>query len=260
MRIPLIGLGFLLLAGCTESAPDKPRIDAADPGTRPYPNLGAFPAVPARVPASKIEAEQKALADQRDAARAFDARLRAIDPILDPAARPPEAPNLSTVGTAAPVPVPASPPVAAPVAAPPVATPAPAPAAIPVVQPAPVPAAPIRPARQASAPPQKPAAIASGTAARNAWIVGDIDFADGSALLSREARRTLREAVVAAQDRGGRVRVTPSAGPGLSPPEQALSPRRAAAAGGELEALGLDRARILIDPGAMRSARVAVEF
>ncbi|MBL8833357.1 MAG: hypothetical protein JNL71_13280 [Rhodospirillales bacterium] len=103
-------------------------------------------------------------------------------------------------------------------------------------------------------------AVAPGAVARNSWVVGDIDFADGSALLSREARRTLRDAVVAAQERGGRVRVTPSAGPVLSPPEQALAPRRAAAASGELEALGLDRARILIDPGAMRAARVAVEF
>lgn len=104
------------------------------------------------------------------------------------------------------------------------------------------------------------APVAQGVGARSAWIVGDIDFVEGSAVLSREARRTLRDAVVAAQERGGRVRITPSAGPTLSPPEQALSPRRAAAASGELEALGLDRARILMDPGALRAARVAVEF
>jgi outer membrane protein OmpA-like peptidoglycan-associated protein len=262
MRIPLIGLGFLLLAGCSESAADRARIDAADPGTRPYPNLGAFPPVPARVAASKVEAEQKALIGQREAARDFDARLRAIDPVLDPAARPPEPPNLS--GSAAPQPTPAAAPVPAPA---PVAAPV-AVAAVPVV-PAPAPAAvlaapvaaPIAASRPAvgRVPPSAPAPVVAAPG-RNAWVVGDIDFATGSALLSPEARRTLRDAVIAAQERGGRVRVMPAAGQMLSPPEQALSPRRAAAASGELEALGLDRARIVIDAGVLRAARVAVEF
>jgi outer membrane protein OmpA-like peptidoglycan-associated protein len=228
--------------------------------------------VPVRVPAATREAEQRQLVSQRDAARAFDARLREIDPVLDPAARPPEPPDLAgqprtgqapvpvpvPVATAAPPAirpeaprvVPATPPAAVvdvPAYVPPPTMPAPPPpvrAAAPVVRPAPPPAVP----------------VAQGVGARNAWIIGDIDFADGSALLSREARGTLREAVVAAQERGGRVRITPSAGRTLSPPEQALSPRRAAAAAGELEALGLERARILMDPGALRSARVAVEF
>lgn len=101
---------------------------------------------------------------------------------------------------------------------------------------------------------------ATGARPSNGWIVGEIEFADGSVILSAESRRTLREAVVAAQEHAGRVRVTPSGGAPLSPPEQTLSPRRAAAAGGELESLGLERGRILIDPGALRSARVAVEF
>ncbi len=238
------------------------RGDAADPGDRPYPNLGAFPSVPARTPAARREAEQQKLLAQREAALAYDARLREIDPVLDPTARPPEAPDLSISGrNVAPVPAPSPTPAAA--AIPPVPA-APQTAALPPVPahtpaPLPAPAPPVRSIRPAPAPPPA-AAIVSGTAARNAWVVGDIDFVDGSALLSREARRTLRDAVVAAQERGGRVRVTPSAGSVLSPPEQALSPRRAAAASGELEALGLDRARILIDPGAMRAARVAVEF
>ncbi len=269
MRIPLIGLGFLILAGCSESAPDKARIDAADPGTRPYPNLGAFPPVPARVAASKVEAEQKALIGQREAARDFDARLRAIDPVLDPAARPPEPPNLS--GSVAPSPTPVAAPAPAPVSAP---VPAPAPVAVPAVVAA-VPVAPA-PASAAVVPPPAPAPVAAGrpalrpvpppvpavapALARNSWIIGDIDFVAGSTLLSPEARRTLRDAVIAAQERGGRVRVIPAAGQMLSPPEQALSPRRAAAASGELEALGLDRARIVIDAGMLRAARVAVEF
>jgi outer membrane protein OmpA-like peptidoglycan-associated protein len=266
MRIPLIGLGFLILAGCSESASDKARIDAADPGTRPYPNLGAFPPVPARVSASKVEAEQKALLGQREAARDFDARLRAIDPVLDPAARPPEPPNLS--GSAAPIPDPSPAPVSAPapvaaapavVAAVPVApAPAPVPAVVaPIPAPAPVPAN--RPALR-PVPPPAPAPVVAAALARNAWIVGDIDFVAGSTLLLPEARRTLRDAVIAAQERGGRVRVIPAAGQTLSPPEQALSPRRAAAASGELEALGLDRARIVIDAGVLKAARVAVEF
>ncbi len=263
MRIPLIGLGFLLLAGCSESASDKTRIDAADPGARPYPNLGAFPPVPARVSASKVEAEQKALIGQREAARDFDARLRAIDPILDPAARPPEPPNLSgpvaqppapvaaPVPATAAVPVPAAPPAVA-------AVPAPAPAAI-----APRLAVPAvatnRPAVRA-VPPPAPTPVVSAPLGRNALVVGDVEFATGSTLLSPEARRTLRDAVIIANERGGRVRVMPAAGQMLSPPEQALSPRRAAAASGELEALGLDRARIAIDAGVLKTARVAVEF
>ncbi|MBL8831572.1 MAG: hypothetical protein JNL71_04215 [Rhodospirillales bacterium] len=267
MRIALIGLAFLVLSACSESGRQDPRIDAADPGDRPYPNLGAFPPVPARVSAASRESEQQQLVSQRDAARAFDARLREIDPVLDPAARPPEPPaDPAGQGRAAQVPAPV------PAAVPPVqaeaprivpAPPPPAAAAVlPSYVPTPMPAtpAPVRAPAPIALPSPAPVAVAQGVSARSAWIIGDIDFVDGSALLSREARGTLREAVVAALERGGRVRITPTAGPTLSPPEQALSPRRAAAASGELEALGLDRARILFDPGALRSARVAVEF
>ncbi len=267
MRIALIGLVFLALAACSESGRPDARDDAADPGDRPYPNLGTFPPVPAPVSAAKRESEQQRLVSQRDAARAFDARLRAIDPVLDPTARPPEAPDLAGQGRAGQAPVPAP----VPAVAPPVQAEAPRvvaatpPAAVanpPAYVPPPMPAtpAPVRMTPPVVRPQQAAVPVAQGVGARSGWIIGDIDFADGSALLTREARGTLREAVVAAQERGGRVRITPSAGPTLSPPEQALSPRRAAAASGELEALGLDRARILLDPGALRSARVAVEF
>lgn len=257
MRIALIGLIFLALAACSESGRRDARDDAADPGDRPYPNLGAFPPVPARVPAAKRESEFQKLAGDRDAARAFDARLRAIDPVLDPAARPPEPPTLA--GTPPPMAAPVQPETPRLV---PQSPPQAAIAALPAYVPPPLPAtpAPVRAAAPVVRPASAPVPVSQGVGARNAWIIGDIDFVDGSALLSRAARGTLREAVVAAQERGGRVRITPSVGPTLSPPEQALSPRRAAAASGELEALGLERARILMDPGALRSARVAVEF
>jgi hypothetical protein len=272
MRIALIGLAFLVLAACSESGRQDPRIDAADPGDRPYPNLGTFPPVPARVSAASRESEQQQLVSQRDAARAFDARLREIDPVLDPAARPPEPPDVAGQGGAVQVPVPVPVPAPVPTAVSPAqaeaprivpAPPPPAAAAVlPPYVPTPMPAtpAPVTAVPPVVRPSPSAVPVAQGVGARSAWIIGDIDFADGSALLSREARGTLREAVVAALERGGRVRITPSAGPTLSPPEQALSPRRAAAASGELEALGLDRARILLDPGALRTARVAVEF
>lgn len=265
MRITLIGLAFLALSACSESGQPDAGGDAADPGNRPYPNLGTFPPAPAPVSAAKRESEQQRLVSQRDAARAFDARLRAIDPVLDPAARPPEAPDLAGQGRAgqlpAPVPTPA-PPVQAEAPRVVAAAPAAAAASLPAYVPPPMPAtpAPVRVPPPVVRPQQAAVPVAQGIGARSGWIIGDIDFVDGSALLTREARGTLREAVVAAHERGGRVRITPSAGPTLSPPEQALSPRRAAAASGELEALGLDRARILLDPGALRSARVAVEF
>lgn len=261
MRIALIGLVFLALAACSESGQPDARDDAADPGNRPYPNLGTFPPVPARVSAASRESEQQQLVSQRDAARAFDARLREIDPVLDPTARPPEPPDVAgqgrTVQVPVQAPVPAETPRVVPASQPPAAV-----AVLPPYVPPPMPAtpAPVRAAPPVVRPSPAAAPVAQGVGARSAWIIGDIDFVDGSALLSREARGTLREAVVAALERGGRVRITPSAGPTLSPPEQALSPRRAAAASGELEALGLDRARILLDPGALRSARVAVEF
>jgi hypothetical protein len=270
MRIALIGLAFLVLSACSESGRQDPRTDAADPGDRPYPNLGTFPPVPARISAANRESEQQQLVSQRDAARAFDARLRSIDPVLDPTARPPEPPDVAGQGRAAQVPVPVPDPV--PAAALPVQAeaprivPAPPPPAAAAVLPPYVPTpmlatpAPLRASPPVVRPSPASEPVAQGVGARSAWIIGDIDFVDGSALLSREARGTLREAVVAAMERGGRVRITPSVGPTLSPPEQALSPRRAAAASGELEALGLDRARILLDPGALRSARVAVEF
>ncbi len=268
MRRVLIGLAFLTLGACADSADDMAAA-AADPGNRPYPNLGAYPTVPTRPSAAKRVEEEKRLIAQRDAAKAFDAQLRAIDPVLDPASRPPEPASLAGAAPAAPQPAPARPAAATPTVAPlAVLAPVPAPAAPALNVPQPMPPSSIAAARPGpgvvrTAPPSMavaPAPIPAGAPARNSWIVGDILFADGSAILSAESRRTLRDAVVAAQDRGGRVRITPSAGPALSPPEQALSPRRAAAAGGELEALGLDRARILIDPGALRAARVAVEF
>jgi hypothetical protein len=268
MRTGLIGLAFLALAACSESAPAT-KADAADPGSAPYPNLGAFPAVPVRPAAKTREAEEKRLVEQREAAKAFDARLRAIDPILDPTARPPEPANVAGL------PAPSAPAAASPTPQPAPAQPSPAFALAPVPAPAPAPAlAVVQPVvppsiattrqaptlQRAPTAVPAPAPIAAGTPARNSWIVGDIVFSEGSAILSAESRRTLRDAVIAAQERGGRVRITPGPGPALSPPEQALVARRAAAAGGELEALGLDRARIQVDPGALRAARVAVEF
>lgn len=274
MRIVLIGLAILALAACADSSgADRAsaRVDAADPGTAPYPNLGAFPSVPKRPATAQIEAQERQLVDQREAAKAFDARLRAIDPVLDPAARPPEPPSVASVVGVQPAAASASAAnPAAPQARPAIAAVSPLPSAVApppqVAVPQPVPPASIatprpvsRTVRPVATALPSPAAT-TGSGARTGWIIGEISFAEGSAILSAESRRTLRDAVVAAQERGGRVRITPTVAAGLSPPDQALSPRRAAAASGELEALGLDRGRILIDPGAMLAARVAVEF
>jgi|GEM_PF-2461566 len=266
LRNALIGILFLALGGCTEQGPDRAlwqgardaagavgdlfkadpaaaAIDAPDPGQTPYPNLGAVPRRPARPDAQGVANERDALAAQRDAAKNFDAQLRAINPDADPAQRPPEGPREPVARAAAPAP--SAPSVAlappAPVAA--SAPPASAQTPVPVARPAP------------SAPPTRPQAAATA-----AWLIGEIGFAEGSPLLTAEARGVLRQAVAAAQERGGSVRVTPLAPGGAAPHEQVLAPRRMAAAAGELESLGLDRSKILIDPGVYRQARVTVEF
>jgi hypothetical protein len=247
MRKRLILLSVLACVGCTTGTGDNPGgrgAEAADPGDAPYPNLGAFPRPPARPTAAALTAEQAQLARQRDEARAFDSTLRALDPVLDPSARPPPPPAFTppaappSQAAAAPLP---------PVAPPPSIAPQPAPTAVPAPTPAaPTPAAPVPPSVAASA--------------QTSWIVGAVGYGDGSALLTAESRRLLREAVVAATERGGRIRITPLAAGALSPVEQALAGRRAAAAIGEIEALGLARERVIVDPGAFKAARVAVEF
>lgn len=256
-------------------------IDAPDPGETPYPNLAVVPRRPARPDAQMLQTEQAALVGQRQASQNFDAQLRAIDPVLNPTSRPPEPPAIAaalgpvgaapagaapvgpaSAGTLAVASAPISaPPVAAPAAAAPaVAAPVPQAAALPpfvppVLAPTTVPAAIPVPA------PAAPRAAASPRATRNtAWLVGEVSFADGSPLLTAEARATLRTAVVAANEQGGAVRITPIAGGLAGPQDGALAPRRMAAVAGELESLGLDRDKIRIDAGSFRSARVAVEF
>jgi hypothetical protein len=56
------------------------------------------------------------------------------------------------------------------------------------------------------------------------------------------------------------VRVTPVPTQALSPQDQSLTARRMAAIAIELEALGLDRGRVVVEQGWLRSARVAVEY
>ena len=249
MRKRLILLSVLACVGCTPGTGDNPGgrgAEAADPGDAPYPNLGAFPRPPARPTAAALTAEQAQLARQREEARAFDTTLRALDPALDPSARPPPPPAFAPPAILSSPP--AAPPLAVPsVVAPPVVAPQPVPAVV-AARPAPVPVPAV------SAPPPVAAS------AQTSWIVGAVGYVDGSALLTAESRRLLREAVVAATERGGRIRISPLAAGALSPAEQALAGRRAAAAIGEIEALGLDRARVTVDPGAFKSARVAVEF
>lgn len=298
LRISLIGFSFLALGGCTEQGPDravwqatkdaanavgnvfasdtpKPAaIDAPDPGDTPYPNLAVVPRRPARPDAQTLATEQAALVGQRQASQNFDTQLRAIDPVLNPTSRPPEPPAIAAAlapveavlvgsaptGTAPRVPAPLAAPamatpsaVAAPApqtaALPPFVPPVLAPATIPAAIPVPTPAAP-RPA----------AASAPRATANTAWLVGEVAFAEGSPLLTAEARRTLRTAVVAANEQGGAVRITPIAGNLAGPQDGALAPRRMAAMAGELEALGLSRDKIRIDAGGFRNARVAVEF
>jgi len=90
--------------------------------------------------------------------------------------------------------------------------------------------------------------------------VGEVAFAEGSPLLTADARRTLRAAVVAANEQGGAVRISPIAGSLAGPQDGALAARRIAAVAGELESLGLSRENIRIDAGNFRNARIVVEF
>jgi outer membrane protein OmpA-like peptidoglycan-associated protein len=289
-RISLIGFCFLALGGCAGQGPDQavwqatkdaasavgnvfasdtPKqaaIDAPDPGDTPYPNLAVVPRRPTRPDAQTLQSEQAALAGQRRTAQSFDAQVRAIDPILDPTSRPPEPPPVAAV-LAAPVasaPVASAPPV---VFAPPVsavgAAPTIAPATPPVMaptRPSTVPQTANPAGNPAASPAPRPAAVQPRPSPNTAWLVGEVTFADGSPLLTAEARRTLRNAVAAANEQGGAVRVTPNAVGVGGPHDNALAPRRMAAVAGELEALGLSQDKIRIDPGSYRAARVAVEF
>jgi hypothetical protein len=259
--------------------PKPAAVDAPDPGDTPYPNLAVVPRRPARPDAQLLASEQAALVGQRQASQNFDAQLRAIDPVLNPTSRPPEPPAIAAAlapagsalvgsGAATPIPVvsapiatplpPASSAVAAPVpqaaALPPFVPPVLAPVTIPAAIPVPTPAA-----AQPAAP--RPAAVpAARAAASTAWLVGEVAFAEGSPLLTAEARHTLRTAVVAANEQGGAVRISPIPGNLAGPQDGALAPRRMAAVAGELEALGLSRDKIRIDAGGFRNARVTVEF
>ncbi|MCA3264053.1 MAG: hypothetical protein ING44_19075 [Telmatospirillum sp.] len=292
-RISLIGFCFLALGGCTEQGPDravwqatkdaanavgsvfvddKPKpasVDAPDPGDTPYPNLAVVPRRPARPDAQTLQSEQAALVGQRQASQNFDTQLRAIDPVLNPTSRPPEPPAiaaaLAPVGAppVGPASAPPTPVASAPIAVPPVAASAPQAASLPpfvppVLAPATVPAAAPVPTPAVPRPAAPPAAARATP--NTAWLVGEVTFADGSPLLSADARATLRAAVVAANEQGGAVRVSPVAGGLAGPNDAALAPRRMAAVAGELESLGLDRDKIRIDAGSFRNARVAVEF
>lgn len=243
-------------------------VDAPDPGSTPYPNLGAFPVRPPRGGQAARAAEIRTLEQQRDAALEFDAKLRAIDPVLDPGARPPEPPAIAaaveaptaptTTPTIAPVPV-VVPPAPAPVVAP---TPAPqiaAPALRPNVAPAPVVVPPpVAPAQVT--PPQIAAAPSTRGVPSTGAIVGAVEFVEGTVQLTSQAKYDLRAAVIAAQSRNGIVRVTPAANVSLSPIDQSLTSRRMAAISIELETLGLDRSRIMVDQGWLRAGRISVEY
>jgi hypothetical protein len=255
----------------------RPPLDAPDPGDAPAPNLGAFPPVPPRGGAETRAGQVRTLEQQRAAAREFDARLRAIDPALDPSARPPEPPAIAAMaGASAPMPAPAAQPAPAPRVqpAPPVAAapvmPAPAPqiAAVPMAPaselrapmvPAPV-VVPPAPAAVQPAPPARVAAPSPRSAASAAYIVGQVAFVDGTVQLTPESKRDLRAAVIAAQGRNGTVRVSPVPSPALTPQDQSLTARRMAAIAIELEALGLERGRYAVEQGWLRAARVAVEY
>ncbi len=289
-RISLVGFVFLALGGCTEQGPDravwqaakdaasavgnffgddKPKpaaVDAPDPGDTPFPNLAVVPRRPARPDAQVLQTEQAQLADQRQAAQNFDSQLRAIDPVLNPASRPPEPPPVASMPVPAPapypLPVPPAPAVAAPppsqVQAPPAAAqaaplpPFAPPVLVPVTVPAPVP--------ENRPPAARPVAPAARPAPSTLWLVGEVSFADGSTLLNSDSRRTLRAAVVAANEQGRSVRITPIAEGLAGPQDGALAPRRMAALVGELEALGLQRSRVRIEAGGFRRASIAVEF
>ncbi len=262
-----VGDGIASVTG-TQVPERRDAVDAPDPGNTPYPNLGTFPVRPPRGGQDARAAEVRTLEQQRDAALEFDAKLRAIDPVLDPGARPPEPPAIAAAveAPATPVSTPAPDPV--PVAVPPAPAPAPvvapvpqvaAPALRPNVAPAPV----VVPPPVASAqvtPPQIAAAPSARALPSTGAIVGAVDFLEGTVQLTPQAKNDLRAAVIAAQSRNGIVRVTPAANVALSPVDQSLTSRRMAAIAIELEMLGLDRSRIMVDQGWLRAGRVSVEY
>lgn len=250
------------LAGGTPPE-ERPPLEAPDPGATPPPNLGTFPPVPPRGGAEIRAGQVRTLEQQRDAARQFDERLRAIDPALDPSARPPEPPSFAPV-TGAPAPAPQIQPAPVPQAqpAPQIAAAmpaAPAPQLRAPMAPAPV-VVPQAPAAVQPVPPARVAATSARAAASAAYVVGDVVFVDGTVQLTPESKRDLRAAVIAANARNGTVRVTPVAGQALTPQDQTLTARRMAAIAIELEALGLERARAIVEQGWLRAARVAVEY
>ncbi len=261
-----VGDGIASVTG-TQVPERREAVDAPDPGNTPYPNLGTFPVRPPRGGQDARAAEVRTLEQQRDAALEFDAKLRAIDPVLDPGARPPEPPAIAAavdapatpVAAPAPTPVPvAGPPAPAPVAAPTPAPQAAAPILRPNVTPAPVVVpAPVAPAQVT--PPQIAAAPSARGVPSTGAIVGNVDFVDGTVQLTPQAKNDLRAAVIAAQSRNGIVRVTP-ANVALSPVDQSLTSRRMAAIAIELETLGLDRSRIMVDQGWLRAGRISVEY
>jgi hypothetical protein len=241
-------------------------VDAPDPGSTPYPNLGAFPVRPPRGGQAARAAEIRTLEQQRDAALEFDAKLRAIDPVLDPGARPPEPPAIAAAieAPAAPASVAAPAPVVVPPAPAPVAVPAPAPqAAAPVMRPNVAPAPVVVPPQVAPAQvtlPQIAAAPSARGVPSTGAIVGSVDFVEGTVQLTAQAKNDLRAAVIAAQSRNGIVRVTPATNMSLSPVDQSLTSRRMAAIAIELETLGLDRSRFVVDQGWLRAGRISVEY
>ncbi|MBL0929736.1 MAG: hypothetical protein IBJ15_06400, partial [Alphaproteobacteria bacterium] len=132
-----VGDGIASVTG-TPVPERREAVDAPDPGNTPYPNLGTFPVRPPRGGQEARAAEVRSLEQQRDAALEFDAKLRAIDPVLDPGARPPEPPPIAAA-------------IEAPTAPAPVAAPVPV-----VVPPAPAPAVASTPVPQAVAPVLRP--------------------------------------------------------------------------------------------------------
>jgi len=260
-----VGDGIASVTG-TPVPERREAVDAPDPGNTPYPNLGTFPVRPPRGGQDARAAEVRTLEQQRDAALEFDAKLRAIDPVLDPGARPPEPPAIAAAVEAPATPVstpsPAPVPVVVPPAPAPVVAPVPqvaAPALRPNVAPAPVVVPPpVAPAQVT--PPQIAAAPSARALPSTGAIVGAVDFLEGTVQLTSQAKNDLRAAVIAAQSRNGIVRVTPATNVTLSPVDQSLTPRRMAAIAIELEMLGLDRSRIMVDQGWLRAGRISVEY
>lgn len=264
-----VGDGIASVTG-TPVPERREALDAPDPGNTPYPNLGAFPVRPPRGGQEARAAEIRTLEQQRDAALEFDAKLRAIDPVLDPGARPPEPPAIAAAVAAPAAPVSAPAPAPVPIVVPPAPTPAPASVATPapqavapVLRPSVAPAPVVVPPQVAPAPVTPPQIAAAPAARANpsiGAIVGSVDFVEGTVQLTAQAKNDLRAAVIAAQSRNGIVRVTPAANQSLSPIDQSLTSRRMAAIAIELETLGLDRSRIVVDQGWLRAGRISVEY